>query len=123
MPDLREKLSAYYIGHAYKLRVITAVQSGANAVFNMESDFIPVETLQIVNTTDFGTINGSSVGVRNLVKIFDLYESIPLLLQNIQGLELSEFTIQAGTFIPEPSVSSTINLATTNYYLFYLQKR
>lgn len=109
------------ISFEYKLKHVTGIAAGnGNYGFGMEKSFIPVETALIDKAINFGTHNGQSIGFKNLMPFFDRFENIPVLAQNMQNVDLSEYLLSPGLFIPEPGLA--VDLNTHHYVMFYLEK-
>lgn len=112
----------FKIGNEYTVRIKQGkleTKGISKASFEMSKEFIPLELLAIPveERENFGTINGNDISRKLFFQFFQRYESIPMLLMNLQILDIADITIPAGYF------ETWAEGAEGEVYLFYLEKR
>ena len=88
--------------------------------FPIDRPFIPLGTVRIPNTQYNGMLNMKPLYERSLMKVFEEYEALRVMLTNILFVDIQDFELQPGEYLPEGNY--TTKKEDDRYVLYYLEK-
>lgn len=89
--------------------------------FPIDRPFIPLGTVRIPNTQYNGMLNMKPLYERSLMKVFEEYEALRVMLTNILFVDIQDFELQPGEYLPDGGSYGNIK-DDERYVLYYLER-